>query len=170
MPVLFSKTGEYALKASIYLAREQSGKYVSLTDISEALNIPYHFLSKVLQQLAKNKIVSSQRGTNGGFRLSKPPSEINLLEIIYAIDGKEVFDDCVLGFPVCNKDNPCPLHSAWEKAKESFLESLRRDALNNVSHQLDLKLKNIKRDFEQISFRDFSSMNQTQEKSILTNN
>ncbi len=140
MPLLFSKSCEYALQAALFLARHRDRSPILLREISDSLYIPYHVLSKTMQNLAKNGLLISNKGMNGGFALSRHPSEILLKDIVHAIDGDELFTRCVLGFPKCGDRNPCPVHNQWTKAKDSILEMLYERNLDELSQNLDTKI------------------------------
>lgn len=108
---MFSKSCKYAIRAVLYLAVHASPDHkVGLKPLADALDVPMHFLGKILQQLAKHQLVSSLKGPGGGFYLSDDNLAVHIDEIITTIDGPEVFTSCVLGLPVCSSANPCPLH------------------------------------------------------------
>ena len=138
MPLIFSKSCEYALRASLYLA--QQPRHVLLREVSERLNIPHHFLSKILQTLTRADVVTSFKGANGGFTLTRPPKDIRLIDIVRAVDGERFLDECVLGFPGCGDATPCPVHSQWKRAKEIILVMLHKKTLAELSKELDPKL------------------------------
>ncbi len=140
MSVIFSKSCEYALQASLYLAQQPEGELVLLRDVSERLGIPYHFLSKILQTLAKGEILISSKGANGGFALARPTKEISLIDVVRAVDGEKFLDECVLGFPGCDDKHPCPVHPQWKRAKEIILSILHKKTLAELSKELDPKL------------------------------
>ena len=109
MTVIFSKKCEYGLQAVLYLATQPKGEVIPSDEIARKLSIPKEFVSKILQSLTESGIVDSKKGKTGGFFLAKDTSKIRLIDIVAAIDGLEMFNNCVLGFPDCNPDNPCPL-------------------------------------------------------------
>ncbi len=113
MTVIFSKKCEYGLQAILYLSTLEREAVLSADEIARKLNIPKEFISKILQSLTDSGIVFSKKGKSGGFALAKDPRRIRLIDVVAAIDGLAVFDSCVLGFPNCNPDNPCPLHEKW---------------------------------------------------------
>lgn len=113
MTVIFSKKCEYGLQAILYLSTLGRDAVLSADEIARKLNIPKEFISKILQSLTESGIVLSKKGKSGGFALAKDPRRIRLIDIVAAIDGLAMFDSCVLGFPNCNPDNPCPLHEKW---------------------------------------------------------
>jgi len=140
MSHIFSKSCEYALQAALFLARHQKRSPILVREISDSLYIPYHVLSKTMQNLAKNGILISNKGVNGGFALSRRPSEILLKDVVKAIDGDEFLTKCVLGFPKCGDNNPCPVHDQWTKAKDIILDMLYRKNLEELSQNLDTKI------------------------------
>ncbi|MBO6524887.1 MAG: Rrf2 family transcriptional regulator [Balneolaceae bacterium] len=137
--MLLSKSCVYGLRASLFLAADNSGEYVSIKGMSEKLGISFHFLTKILQQLTADGIMESYKGPKGGVRLSKPAKDITFLEIVVSIDGEDLLRECVLGLPGCGSDKPCPLHDSWfetrTKIKEMFesttLEYLAIEGKNN---------------------------------------
>ena len=145
MPVIFSKSCEYALQAALYLAQQPQGKPVLLRDVSDRLNIPHHFLSKVLQSLTRDAIIVSSKGANGGFQLGRLPKDITLVDIVRAIDGEKYLEDCVPGFPGCGDRHPCPVHDQWKRAKEIILNILHKKTLAELSKELDRKLNLIEK-------------------------
>ena len=139
MTVIFSKKCEYGLQAVLYLATKKNGNVIPVDEIAKKLNIPKEFVSKILQSLTESGIIYSKKGKSGGFALAKSPQKIRLIDIVTAIDGLDVFNSCVLGFPDCSVENPCPLHEKWG--------ILRSDAYNMLNDETleELKLKALKK-------------------------
>jgi Rrf2 family iron-sulfur cluster assembly transcriptional regulator len=140
MSLIFSRSCEYALQAVIYLARVEDGTPVHLRTISDSLNIPHHFLGKILQILTRDEIVLSTKGSNGGFRLGREASGISLLEIVHSVDGATSLDKCIMGFPECVEEKPCPLHDEWKISKEKIVKMLRDSTIDTLTGGLDSKL------------------------------
>lgn len=142
MTVIFSKKCEYGLQAVLYLAAKGIGEIVSAEEIAKKLNIPKEFVSKILQDLTESGLVGSKKGKSGGFSLAKEPNRIRLIDIVAAIDGLSIFNSCVLGFPHCSPDNPCPLHEKWGPLRtsaysmltEQTLDQLREKTLTKIAH------------------------------------
>ncbi len=107
----------------MYLAlHHDSEKKIGIKKISEELNLPSPFLGKILQQLAKQKVLISTKGPNGGFALARPANEISLYEIVAIIDGTDIFEECVIGMLVCKKnpemkDSDCPFYKESHKVR-----------------------------------------------------
>ena len=118
---MFSRSCEYALQSILYIAlHSEDGKAIGLKRISESQNIPIHFLSKILQQLVKGKILSSIKGPNGGFILSTHPSKLRLIRVVKIIDGLDIFERCGIGLKQCSDKNPCPIHFEMEVVKDKI--------------------------------------------------
>lgn len=127
--MLLSKACVYGLRASLFLASNQNGEYTSIRQMSDKLNISFHFLTKVLQQLTGAGLMESYKGPNGGVRLTKPGSEVSLFEIVEAIDGKDLFTECALGLPGCGEAKPCPLHEKWATTRDGIRDMLEETSL-----------------------------------------
>ncbi|MCW9707320.1 RrF2 family transcriptional regulator [Fodinibius salsisoli] len=133
--MLFSKSCIYGLRASLYLASNQNGEYISIGKLSDKLDISFHFLTKILQQLTANDLLESLKGPNGGVRLSKPGKQITLLDIVLAIDGDELFQECVLGLPGCGMEKPCPFHEIWLHKRDDIKRMLETRSLAEMAKE-----------------------------------
>ncbi|HUL45190.1 MAG TPA: Rrf2 family transcriptional regulator [Bacteroidota bacterium] len=140
MSVIFSRSCEYAIQSVLYLARKGGNRTVLLREISDSLGIPHHFLSKVLQLLSRHGIVVSQKGANGGFALAQPLNTIMLADIVEAVDGDALMTECVLGFPECDSEHPCPAHHTWKEAKAIISTMLHEKTLGELGKEFDRKL------------------------------
>lgn len=124
MSLIFSRQCEYALQAVLYLALKPAGEMTSIKDLTDKLDIPYHFLAKILQDLTRKDLLVSHKGPSGGFALAMPPKDITLLSIIDAVDGIEFTKSCVLGFPECSGVNPCAVHEQWGALRDGIQSML----------------------------------------------
>lgn len=140
MPLIFSKSCEYGLQATLFIAKSDNGTPIRLREIATALSLPHHFLSKILQTLARHEIIHSHRGRNGGFVLGRPATNITLNDIVKSIDGEVFLAHCILGFPSCSDDRPCPVHSYWRDAKKTILTMLYEKTIDDLSKSIDGKL------------------------------
>lgn len=114
---LLSKSCVYGIRAAILIAIKGKSDFMSIKDIAEELNLSAHFLTKILQQLTHKGLLLSHRGPKGGVKFSRPAKEIRLIEIVAAIDGLELFEECALGLHGCGTATPCPLHEKWSEHK-----------------------------------------------------
>lgn len=140
MTVFFSKKCEYALQAILLMAASEHECVCPAEDISNKLNIPKEFISKILQSLTESGLIESKKGKAGGFKLAKHPSKIKLIDIVEAVDGLDSFKTCVLGFPNCSAENPCPLHDKWGELRAKAYEMLSEE---NLEHFKEITLQKI---------------------------
>jgi Rrf2 family protein len=143
MTVIFSKKCEYALQAVLYMSAKEDDCICPAEDISTNLKIPKEFVSKILQSLTESGIVDSKKGKAGGFMLAKHPSKIKLIDIIEAIDGLDVFNNCVLGFPNCSPNNPCPVHDKWGELRDKAYDMLTSETLDKFKENTIKKIKKL---------------------------
>ena len=143
MTVIFSKKCEYGMQAVLYLAAHRTDGVTRGDDIAATLKVPKEFVSKILQSLTASGIVASKKGKFGGFALAKDPSLIRLIDIVAAIDGLEMFDSCVLGFPNCTPDTPCPVHDTWGELRTLAYNMLTDETLDKFKQKTINKIKTI---------------------------
>jgi len=124
MSLLFSRQCEYALQAVLYLALRPPGVMTSIKEMDKVLDIPHHFLAKILQDLTRKGMLRSLKGPSGGFALGRRAEEITLLQIVEAVDGIAFTSTCALGFEECSGRNPCAVHDRWAVLRESISEML----------------------------------------------
>ncbi|MCA8917646.1 MAG: Rrf2 family transcriptional regulator [Planctomycetes bacterium] len=130
---MFSQTTEYAIRALIEIATRPEGEQVLAGELAESLNIPQHYLSKLLQQLVRTRVLKSVRGRNGGFSLSRPAAKVCLREVVEPFEDLKKFEDCILGQKVCSDAGACPLHEFWKNVRERYLEELDSKTLQDLS-------------------------------------
>ncbi len=136
---MFSKTCEYAIRASIFIATQSfQNKRVTIKDISENIDSPKSFTAKILQILAKKNLVHSIKGIGGGFEIPKDTiKQISLAQIVTAIDGDSIFTSCGLGINHCSKEHPCPLNRKFKSIQEDLAKMLESTYLEELV--LDIK-------------------------------
>jgi Rrf2 family protein len=118
-----TKKADYGLMALKYLA-EQSGGAHSAKDIAEAYHIPPQLLAKILQTLAKAGLLVSHAGTNGGYALAKPATEISAFEVIRAIDGPLFITSCITIHGACDLTSTCTIKEPLRKVNDSIKDLL----------------------------------------------
>jgi Rrf2 family protein len=143
--MLLSKSCVYGVQAAIYVASLPRSEYVSIQEIASKLNISFHFLTKVLQNLTQAGLMTSYRGPNGGVALARPASSISLADVIDAIDGSDIFTECLFGLPGCGVADPCPAHENWATMRlrlQNLCTTLTLDELGKRANQLNVRLAN----------------------------
>jgi len=136
---MFSKTCEYAFRATILIATASAaGERLGLDAISERTDSPKAFTAKVLQQLTRAGILLSQKGPHGGFDL--PPlmaKRVKLSHIVKAIDDDTVYRGCGMGLKACNAMKPCPLHDHFEKIRNDLRTMLESTTVQSLTVGLE---------------------------------
>ena len=130
---MFSQASEYALRALAELARCEQGQWVLAGDMSELLDVPVHYLAKVLQTLARKGILESQRGRLGGFRLAEASHQVTVYDVVRELDDLRSLESCIMGEADCSDDTACPLHTLWRGVRDQFTESLQTTTLADLA-------------------------------------
>lgn len=136
---MLSNTTRYAIRAVIYLAlNNESSTKIGIKQISKELDIPTPFLGKILQSLAKHKLLSSTKGPHGGFGLAKDPFQISLMDIVEIIDGLDNFNSCILGLPSCTEDNAhCPIHKNYAGIREQLKNLFSTETIGELCKRIN---------------------------------
>lgn len=113
--------GSYAIRAVLTLARADADEVVPARRIAKEMDIPVRFLPQVLGDLNRAGIVEARLGRAGGYRLSKPSTDISLLDIIQAAEGDARRQTCVLSGKPCGGAEPCDVHHMFFDAQEAIL-------------------------------------------------
>jgi Rrf2 family transcriptional regulator, iron-sulfur cluster assembly transcription factor len=134
---MLSSSSKYGIRAVTYIAsHSQNGSKIGIKQISEDLGLPTPFLAKILQLLAKQKILSSSKGPHGGFSLLKDPKKITLLDIITTIEGNDIFDNCVIhNMPCIAVDENklmCPVHADYIKVKNNLVKFFSKKTIYSL--------------------------------------
>ncbi|NBC18908.1 MAG: Rrf2 family transcriptional regulator [Bacteroidetes bacterium] len=127
----------YGIQAALFLAVRDAKAYVPIRQISDHLGVSFHFLTKVLQVLNHHGVLRSQRGPHGGVALARTADAISLRDLIVAVDGPGLFEDCVLGLPGCGDQKPCPIHDHWADVRGCFDQHLAATTLAELARNPD---------------------------------
>jgi Rrf2 family protein len=110
---------------------------MGVKEISDRLEVPKHFLAKILQQLAKHNLIASVKGPSGGFYLSESHLNASLIKVVESIDGREIFNSCLLGLPVCSSANPCPLHVQAYAYREGIIYQMKHQTIQELANRIE---------------------------------
>jgi len=135
---MFSKATEYALRATIYIAKKGApDKKVSIDEIAAAIDSPVSFTAKILQALTKeNSIISSVRGPNGGFFLTDEAKKLPVRSILLAMGEDEVLEKCVLGLKQCSEIQPCPMHTQYKSIKQQLIKLFVSKTIQQLADEI----------------------------------
>ncbi|HYC50367.1 MAG TPA: Rrf2 family transcriptional regulator [Gemmatimonadaceae bacterium] len=135
-PFVLSQTVEYALRATLYIAR-QGTRAVRIPEIAAEVDAPPGYLSKILGQLAREGILESTRGRTGGFRLASTQRRATLGSII-AVFGEPERRRCLLGHGVCGRNPDCAVHDKWapiaQTSSDFFAHTTLADLVSLTPH------------------------------------
>ena len=134
-----TRQSEYAIRIMLELASRPAGEVVSSHTIAEKQSVPEDFLKKTVQLLSLGGLVATQRGVQGGVRLSRPAESINLADIVRAIEGPLLINVCLAPAFECPNRSSCPVSPVLERAQKAFLEELTRDSLADLVRQTKKK-------------------------------
>lgn len=133
-----SEAASLGLHAMVYLAGEEHGRPISITEIAKKLGVSENHLAKVMQRLSKASLTGSKKGPKGGVFIKKKPEEITFLEIYEAIEGPLPAGFCLLPKPVC-KPGGCVLgnllHDVYELVNKKFGETTLADFASNKKEE-----------------------------------
>lgn len=140
---MLSKSCQYAIRTLLFICSKSNDENrVRLQEISDAIDSPLAFTSKILQHLVSAKMILSKKGANGGFEMKETGcSSITLGQIVEAIEGHSLTDGCILGLAQCDEKNPCPVHHIYFPIKMNLNSKLMNITLNEILS--DPKLLNI---------------------------
>lgn len=128
---MFSQTQEYALRAVVWLAQHPDETPAGSPRIAEETCVPTSYLLKVLQELARQGIVSSKRGVGGGFTLDHSPDDLTVLEVVNAVDPLRRISACPLGLKT-HRHQLCPMHHRLDEALGLVEDALANSTIREV--------------------------------------
>jgi len=136
--IRLSRLTDYAVALLSHMGREGKTQLWAASDLAEQSGLPAPTVAKILKLLAKNGVITAHRGATGGYKLSRPISDISIAAIIEAMDGPIAITDCSTGsvHQACNIESICPMSEGWNKVNRAVKQALENMSLAemNVSH------------------------------------
>jgi Rrf2 family transcriptional regulator, iron-sulfur cluster assembly transcription factor len=132
MNLQLTRRGDYALRAAIHLARQNGDGYAKIREVSHAMELPLSYTPQVLGLLARAGLAEAKAGREGGYRLSRAPEEITLLEVVEAAEGDLRTNRCTLRGGPCRWEDQCAVHPFWVEAADGFRRSLAQTSLSDL--------------------------------------
>lgn len=137
-----STKGRYGLRAMVDLALNSTDQKVTIKSISERQGISENYLEQIIALLKKAGYVTSSRGAQGGYRLSRAPLDISIGEILRALEGNLNPVDCTLtnDDKECSQKNLCVTKFVWKRISDSINEAVDGISLQDmVNEQLEIQ-------------------------------
>lgn len=128
-----TRAADYAVRVMVHLAGLPAGSCVARPDLTRATATPDSFLAKVLQQLVQAGMITSRRGSGGGFRLAVSPDSVSLLDIIEAIEGPTQLNSCLEPGASCERKSWCAAHAVWVEAQTALQTVLRSASIAELA-------------------------------------
>jgi Rrf2 family protein len=133
-----SKKSDYALIAMKHLAtRPDGGGSASAREISEAYDIPLELMAKVLQRLVRARLLASEQGTRGGYRLGRNAALISVADVIQAVDGPVTVTACSTEDHNCDQYTKCSIRDPLWKIKNRIVDALSTVSVAEMAVEAD---------------------------------
>lgn len=132
MHLRFSRTTDYGLRAALEVARAADGQLVTRHAIARATGAPASVIAQPLAGLVRAGLLAAHAGPHGGYRLSRPPADISIHDVVLAVDGEARDELCVLHGGVCSQRAACPFHTVLETAQQRYLDTLSTTSLADI--------------------------------------
>jgi Rrf2 family protein len=131
-----TRQADYAVRAMIYLSDLGPDQRAATSQIAEVKEIPPSFLAKIVSQLSVAGLLQTSRGARGGVSLAKPADQISLLDVVEAIDGPILLNECVADHSLCSFGETCPMQPVWCDAQRDLVTRLDNTNFAQISHEL----------------------------------
>ncbi len=133
---MLSITSKYAVRALVELAQTADGERVLGQELASRAGLPANYLSKILVSLSRAGLVEGSRGSGGGYRLRRAPTELSLLEIVELLDGPQTEFECLLRpGHACSSADPCTAHPEWARMREHYLGFLEGTSVADLARR-----------------------------------
>lgn len=135
---MISKACKYGIRATVFVASKAgNGLKLNVKEIAKEIDAPEAFTAKILQILNRHRILTSLKGPNGGFYIEEFQLEQPVLDIVNAIDGLAIFQECGLGLKQCSAKHPCPMHHKFKPAREALQEVFQQTTIRQLAAALN---------------------------------
>jgi Rrf2 family protein len=127
-----TRQADYAMRAVAYLAKIGQDQRAATSQIADDQKIPPSFLAKIVSQLSVAGLLQTSRGARGGVSLARSPEEISFLEVVEAIDGPILLNECVIDSGTCTFGDTCALRPVFCAAQADLVERLDTTSFSTV--------------------------------------
>ena len=127
-----TRQADYAMRAVAYLTELGPDRRAATSQIAEDRQIPPSFLAKIVSQLSVAGLLQTSRGARGGVSLARSPEEISFLEVVEAIDGPILINECVLDVSACVFGETCALRPVFCDAQADLVNRLETTSFDSV--------------------------------------
>ena len=128
-----TRQADYAIRAVRYLAKQGPNQRAATSTVAQEMKIPPSFLAKIISQLSIAGLLHTSRGARGGVTLARDAKEISLLDVVEAIDGPILLNECVGDPADCVFSDDCLVHPIWVEAQETLVKRLRETKFDKLA-------------------------------------
>jgi Rrf2 family protein len=128
-----TRQADYAVRAVYHLTKLGPDSRAATSQIADEQHIPPSFLAKIISQLSVAGLLHTSRGARGGVSLARDPEEISLLDVVEAIDGPILLNECVADGSDCNFTEDCPMRPIWCEAQQHLVDRLQNTSFAEVA-------------------------------------
>jgi Rrf2 family protein len=129
------KSGMQAVKAMAALAELRPGEHAGAAQLARQTGAPENYLGKLLRVLSTKRLLVSQKGFGGGFRLAKASTDITLFDILQHLEPVERWSGCIMGRHECNDRDACALHKQWAGVRDAYLSFIKHTTIAELLKQ-----------------------------------
>jgi Rrf2 family protein len=129
-----TRQADYAIRAVRYLSNLNPSQRAATSLVAREQSIPPSFLAKIISQLSIAGLLHTSRGARGGVTLARSPKEISLLDVVEAIDGPILLNECVAELSLCNFESDCPLKPIWGDAQAVLVSKLKATTFDQFTN------------------------------------
>jgi Rrf2 family protein len=119
-----TRQADYAVRAVTYLAKQGPNQRAATSVVAREMKIPPSFLAKIISQLSIAGLLHTSRGARGGVTLAREPGKISILDVVEAIDGPIMLNECVGDPAGCSYNEECLVHPIWAEAQKNLVKQL----------------------------------------------
>ncbi|MHB8858121.1 MAG: RrF2 family transcriptional regulator [Thermoleophilia bacterium] len=130
-----TRQADYAIRALLHLSSQEPGNVVQTKEIASSEGIPEKYLPTIMRTLARAGLVRTLRGNQGGVLLARQPDEINLREVIEAIEEPIVLNRCLRDEGECDREASCPVHPVWDRIQQALIDRLESTTFADLASE-----------------------------------
>ena len=139
--IRMTKFTDYGIVLLAHMAAFPEGSMHNVRDLARLANVPLPMAQKIFKELSKKDLVASQRGSNGGYQLSRPAEQITVLQMIAALEGSVSLTECSSDVASgCSLESNCPVNHIWHKVNLTLQDALGEITLKEMAEPLSEKL------------------------------
>ena len=128
-----TRQADYAIRAVRYLAKHGSSQRIATSTVAREMKIPASFLAKIISQLSIAGLLHTSRGARGGVNLAREAKKISILDVVEAIDGPILLNECVGNPGICAFSDDCLVHPIWVEVQETLVKRLRETKFDQLA-------------------------------------